>query len=520
MPILFVFLGRNLRAPPVFCSILLVMPGYILAIDQGTTGSTVVVLSSEAEVLGKATREFPQHYPQPGWVEHDLDEIWASVTGALGEALEKAGVDGADCRGIGITNQRETTVVWDRKTGEPIHRAIVWQDRRTADRCRELKAAGLEPLFRERTGLVLDPYFSGTKVAFILDATESRARAEAGELAFGTIDSWLVWKLSGGARHVTDATNASRTLLYDIREGRWDEELAGHLGVPMAVLPEVRSCSEVYAKTVELGALPAGVPIAGIAGDQQAALFGQTCFAAGQAKCTYGTGAFLLANTGTEMVPSENGLITTIAWRLGDETVYALEGSSFIAGAAVQWLRDLGLIEGSHEIEEKAKEVDSSNGVVVVPAFAGLGAPHWDPDARGLICGLTRGTTAAHLCRATLEGVAFQIVDLCAAMAADAGKPIEALRVDGGASRNDLMMQFQSDLIDARVDRPANIETTALGAAYLAGLAVGVFENLDAIVKAHRIEHSFEPSMDKSAREHHLSHWRDAVERTRSKEKS
>ena len=494
------------------------MPAYILSIDQGTTGSTVMVLSTDARVLGRANREFAQHFPASGWVEHDLDEIWESVEGALADSLAAAGVEGADCKAIGITNQRETTVVWDRATGEPIHRAIVWQDRRTAARCRELKERGLEPLFRERTGLVLDPYFSGTKVAWILDHVEgARARAEAGELAFGTIDSWLVHRISAGAVHITDVTNASRTLLYDIGEDRWDEELASYLEVPMSLLPEVRGCSEIYAETKGLAGLPDGVPIAGIAGDQQAALFGQGCYAIGDVKCTYGTGAFILMNTGAEKVPSKHGLLTTIAWRIGDETVYALEGSAFIAGAAVQWLRDgLGLIESSSDIEEKAREVESSGDVVFVPALAGLGAPYWDPDARGLISGLSRDTTAAHLARAALEGIAFQVADLVSAMMSDSEGGMGRLRVDGGAAKNNLMMQFQADILGAEVDRPELVETTALGAAYLAGLAVGVFADLDAIRAAHRIETTFAPTMDAATRAQHLQRWHTAVRRTRS----
>ncbi|MDH5491628.1 MAG: glycerol kinase GlpK [Myxococcales bacterium] len=498
------------------------MSGYILSIDQGTTGSTVVLLSEDAQILGKATREFTQHFPKPGWVEHDLDDIWASVVGALGEALERAGSSPAECRAIGITNQRETTVVWDRESGAPIHRAIVWQDRRTADRCRQLRAEGLEEKFRERTGLLLDPYFSGTKVAWILDHVEgARARAEAGELAFGTIDSWLVHRLSGAAVHVTDATNASRTLLYDIVAGRWDEELAGHLGVPLSMLPEVRSCSEIYAHTAGLQGLPDGVPIAGIAGDQQAALFGQTCFGAGDAKCTYGTGAFILMTTGDRFVPSTSGLLTTIAWRLGDRTTYALEGSAFIAGAAVQWLRDgLGLIADASEIEALARQVESAGEVTFVPALSGLGAPHWDPDARGLICGLSRDTTAAHLARAALEGIAFQVVDLVAAMEADSKQHLGRLRVDGGASMNALLMQEQADLLGVEVDRPAFVETTALGAAYLAGLAVGIFPDLEGISRAHRIEATFRPALDTEGREAKMQRWRDAVSRTRSDRRS
>ncbi|MGB5682951.1 MAG: glycerol kinase GlpK [Polyangiales bacterium] len=494
------------------------MPGFLLSIDQGTTGSTALLLSPDGRILGRANREFPQHFPKPGWVEHDLDEIWQSVGEAVGRAIEEAGVNPSQCLGIGITNQRETTVLWDRKTGRAVHRAIVWQDRRTADRCQELKDEGKEPLFRERTGLVLDPYLAGTKLEWLLDHVDgARKRAEKGELAFGTIDSWLVYRLSGGKVHVTDASNASRTLLYDISDQRWDEELAAVLRVPMGLLPEVRSCSEVYAHTSGVPGVPDGIPIAGMAGDQQAALFGQTCFNVGDAKCTYGTGAFLLTNTGAEVVHSNNGLLTTIAWRIGDETVYALEGSAFIAGAAVQWLRDgLGLISSSSEIEAKAREVDESGDVVFVPALAGLGAPHWDPHARGLIYGLTRDTTAAHLARATLEGIAFQIVDLVDAMQADAGRPITRLRVDGGAARNDLLMQFQADMLGVTIDRPESVETTALGAAYLAGMAVGVFDGLDSVVDAYRIERSFEPQVTQGERDGHLKRWRDAVRRARS----
>ena len=496
------------------------MTRHILAIDQGTTGSTVLVLAEDGRVLGRATRDFPQHFPQAGWVEHEPDEIWASVLGALAAAYQDANVAPQRCAGIGITNQRETTLVWDRKSGAPVHRAIVWQDRRTAPRCRELKEKGLEPLFRERTGLVLDPYFSGTKLEWILDHVEgARARAEKGELAFGTIDTFLVWRLSGGAAHVTDPSNASRTLLCDIRAAAWDDALLGHLRVPRAVLPQIRSSSEVYAETKGVPGLPDGIPIAGIAGDQQSALFGQTCFAVGDAKCTYGTGAFLLTNTGAEAVPSKNGLVTTIAWKLGASgpTQYALEGSSFIAGAAVQWLRDgLGIIRRSADVEELARKVESSDGVAFVPALAGLGAPYWDPDARGLLCGLTRGSSSAHIARAVLEGIAFSVADLGRAMEADMGRRIARLRVDGGASQNGLLMQFQSDVLDVAIDRPANVETTALGAAYLAGLAVGVFPDLSAVVKAHRVERSFTPALSPEARELHLARWKDAVSRARS----
>jgi glycerol kinase len=494
------------------------MARFLLAIDQGTTGSTALVLSEHAEVLGRGSSEFAQHFPEPGLVEHDLDEIWASVLVAVREALRSAAVDPAQCAAIGITNQRETTVVWERSSGHPIHRAIVWQDRRTATRCAELKAEGLESLFRERTGLLLDPYFSGTKLEWLLDHVPgARARAERGELCFGTIDCWLASRLSGGALHITDVSNASRTLLYDIRRGCWDSELLQKLRVPAAMLPSVRGSSEVYGHVKGLGLLPDGIPIAGIAGDQQAALFGQTCFAVGEAKCTYGTGAFLLMNTGEHAVRSEHGLVTTVAWRIGGRTTYALEGSSFVAGSAVQWLRDqLGIIRHASEIEELARKVDSSEGVTFVPALTGLGAPHWDPNARGLICGLTRGSSAAHLARATLEGIAFQIAELALAMAQDAKQPLAGLRVDGGASMNALLMQFQADLLDLQIDRPSCVETTALGAAYLAGLAVSMFRDTAAIAKVHRIDRSFKPAMSSSERELHMKRWRVAVDRARS----
>ena len=494
------------------------MTRHLMAIDQGTTGSTVLLVGEDGSVLGKAGKDFPQHFPQPGWVEHEASEIMSSVLVAIRGAYDAACISPSDCVGIGITNQRETTLIWDRKTGTPIHRAIVWQDRRTAERCRELKKAGLEPLFKERTGLVLDPYFSGTKAAWILDHVDgARTRAERGELAFGTIDSFLVWKLSAGAVHITDTSNASRTLLFDLHTRAFSKELADHLGVPMAVLPEVRSSSERYAMTKGVPGLPDGIPIAGIAGDQQAALFGQTCFEPGSAKCTYGTGAFLLVNTGTRIVPSKNGLVTTVAWTLNGETHYALEGSSFIAGAAVQWLRDgLGLFAKSGEVEALAASVESSEGVVFVPALAGLGAPYWDPDARGIIAGLTRGTTRAHLARATLEGIAFSVADLGRAMEADMEGRIARLRVDGGASENGLLMQFQSDVLDVAIDRPANVETTALGAAYLAGLAVGFFDGMDAVKKAHRIAQTFAPAMTGEARAAHLHRWEEGIRRARS----
>jgi len=492
---------------------------YLLAIDQGTTGSTVLVMSEDGVVRGRGSREFPQYFPSPGLVEHEPQEIWTSVTDALGDALSSASVRAEDCAGIGITNQRETTLLWDRKTGRAAHRAIVWQDRRTSARCAELKSAGLEPLFRERTGLVLDPYFSGTKLEWLLDHVDgARAHAERGEWVFGTVDSYLVHRLTGGALHITDVTNASRTLLFDIVRGTWDDELLKHLRVPRAALPEVRSSSEVYGRTRGVEGLPDGIPIAGIAGDQQAALFGQACFETGDAKCTYGTGAFLLMNTGNTPTRSKNGLVTTIAWRIGDKTTYALEGSAFVAGSAVQWLRDqLKIIRTADEVEALASSVASSDGVVVVPALTGLGAPHWDPDARGLISGITRGTSAAHIARATLEGIAFQIADLAAAMVNDAQRPITRLRVDGGAAQNNLLMQFQADLLEVPVDRPDNVETTALGAAYLAGLALGVFPDRAAVQRAHTLNRTWAPAMASDERKQHMLRWRQAVLRARSR---
>jgi len=493
------------------------MARFLLAIDQGTTGSTALLLSEQAQVIGRATCEFTQHFPRPAWVEHEPDEIWASVRGAVEDVLTKTQVDPKDCVGIGITNQRETTVVWDRDTGKALHRAIVWQDRRTAERCAELKRAGLEPMFRERTGLVLDPYFSGTKIEWLLENVVGlRAKAERGEVAFGTIDSYLLFRLTGSV-HATDVTNASRTLLFDLRKLAWDPELCAALRVPMQVLPEVKSSSEIYGLTRGFGMLPDGVPIAGIAGDQHAALFGQVCFAPGQGKCTYGTGAFFLVNTGDTPVPSKHGLLTTVAWKLGATTSYALEGSAFIAGAAVQWLRDgLGLIKSADEIEALASQVDSTGDVVFVPALAGLGAPYWDPDARGLLTGITRDTNRAHIARATLEGIAFQVADLARAMEADMGRPVASLRVDGGASQNELLMRFQADILGAVVDRPSCVETTALGAAYLAGLGVGLFSSPDEIAKAHRIDWTYKPTMSLDARRAHMVRWERAVSRARS----
>lgn len=492
------------------------MKQYILAIDQGTTGSTVLVIDRALSIRGRHTEEFAQIYPQPGWVEHDPEAILASVGHSVERALANAGVQAEEIAGIGITNQRETTVVWDRQTGRAIHNAIVWQDRRTTPRCQDLRADGHEALFRRRTGLVLDPYFSGTKIAWLLDnVSGARPRAEKGELAFGTIDSFLVWRLTGGAAHVTDASNASRTLLLDLHSLHWDEELCGLLRVPMAVLPAVRSCSEVYGTTRNFPGLPDGIPVSGMAGDQQAALFGQACFAVGEAKCTYGTGAFLLMNTGDRAVESHNGLLTTVAWRLGGQTTYALEGSTFIAGAAVQWLRDgLGLIRKAADIEALAAGVPDAGGVYFVPALTGLGAPHWRPDARGAISGITRGTTAAHLARATLEGIAFQCSDVLDAMQRDLDRPLAALKVDGGASANDLLMQFQADLLGVEIVRPAMLETTALGAAFLAGLGVGLWPDLTAVSKAWREDRRFTRTLGADDVAARVAGWKAAVART------
>ncbi|MSP72097.1 MAG: glycerol kinase [Myxococcales bacterium] len=489
------------------------MKTHILAIDQGTTGTTALVIDRTLRVIGRFTQEFTQHFPQPGFVEHDCDELLASVQTAIAGALRQAELEPTALAAIGITNQRETTIIWDRQTGRPIHRAIVWQDRRTAARCQDLKDAGHEALFRERTGLVLDPYFSGTKIAWLLDhVTGARSRAVAGELAFGTVDSFLVYRLTGGSVHVTDATNASRTLLLDLKSLTWDEDLCALLGVVPSLLPEVRGSSEVCGQTSGFPGLPDGLPIAGMAGDQQAALFGQACFEAGEAKCTFGTGAFLLMNTGDRPVASRHGLLTTVAWRLGGVTTYALEGSTFVAGAAVGWLRDgLGIIKSAADIEVLARQVPDTGGVYFVPALTGLGAPHWRPEARGLITGLTRGTTAAHLARATLEGIAYQTFDVLDAMQKDLNRPLTRLKVDGGASSNDLLMQFQADLLGVEIVRPAMLETTALGAACLAGLGVGLFEDLTAVSAAWQEDRRFERVMTPGEAACHLAGWQNAV---------
>jgi glycerol kinase len=489
---------------------------YILALDQGTTSSRAILFDRDGAIKAVAQREFRQMFPQPGWVEHDPQDIWTSQAGVAVEALAGAGVRARDVRAIGITNQRETTIVWDRKTGHPIANAIVWQDRRTADTCDRLRSSGAEPMFRERTGLVLDAYFSGTKLAWILDHVDgARARAEAGELAFGTVDTWLLWKLTDGRLHITDPSNASRTLLFNIHTLQWDDDLLQALRVPRAMLPEVRDSSELYGEvTTTLGL--ESVALAGVAGDQQAALFGQMCTSPGLTKNTYGTGCFMLQNTGTKAPASRHKLVTTVAWRRDGRTDYALEGSVFIGGAVVQWLRDgLGVIRSSGDVEALARSVPDNGGVYFVPAFAGLGAPHWDQYARGAIVGLTRGATAGHIARAALESIAFQSADLLDAMQADAGTRLAELRVDGGAARNDFMMQFQSDMIGAPVVRPRVTETTALGAAYLAGLAVGFWKSGEEIAGQWRSERRFEPAMPASRVRELRGYWTEALERAK-----
>ncbi len=489
---------------------------YILALDQGTTSSRAILFDRDGSIVGVAQREFTQHFPEPGWVEHDPLEIWSSQISVAAEVLSRGRVRPADVAAVGITNQRETTLIWDRRTGQPIHNAIVWQDRRTSGICDRLKADGYETLVRERSGLVIDAYFSGTKIKWMLDnVPDARARAERGELAFGTVDSWLVWQLTSGAVHVTDVTNASRTMLFNIRTMEWDDELLRMLDVPRSLLPEVRDSSEVYGQlSPSIGLAP--VPIAGIAGDQQAALFGQMCTAPGMSKNTYGTGCFLLQNTGTSVPVSENRLVSTVAWRINGRTEYALEGSIFIGGAVVQWLRDgLKIIDSAPAVEALALSVPDNGGVFLVPAFAGLGAPHWDPYARGTIVGITRGTTAAHLARAALESIAYQVGDILEAIHADSGIPLAELRVDGGAAANDTLMQFQADLLGVPVLRPAITETTALGAAYLAGLAVGYWASIDELSTQWRTERRFDPLMSPDDAHALRDRWRDALDRSR-----
>jgi len=489
----------------------------ILALDQGTTSSRAIVFDAKGAILAVAQKEITQVFPRPGWVEHDPEEIWVTQVTVAHEALARAGIQAREVAAIGITNQRETTVVWERRTGRPLYNAIVWQDRRTAAACDALKARDLEARISAKTGLLLDAYFSGTKLGWILDnVPRARARAEAGELAFGTIDSWLVWKLSAGAAHVTDVSNASRTLLFDIHTGRWDPELLEIFGIPDRVLPEVCASSGMVARTAE-GLFAARIPIAGIAGDQQAALFGQRCVTPGTAKNTYGTGCFMLMHTGTRPVASRNKLLTTAACQTGGGPEYALEGSVFIAGAVVQWLRDgLGIIKSSADIERLAASVADNGGVYLVPAFAGTGSPHWDPYARGAILGLTRGSAAAHIARAALESIAYQTADVLHAMEADSGIKLAEMRVDGGAAKNDMLMQFQADLLGVPVVRPMITETTALGAAYLAGLAVGFWQDSEELSAQWRVERAFEPGMSRDRVEGLLAGWRKAVGRAKN----
>ena len=489
------------------------MNQYILSFDQGTTSSRAIVFDRYGAIISVAQKEFTQIFPQPGWVEHDANEIWSTQLGVAAEAITKAGLTVKQIAAIGITNQRETTVVWDKKTGQPIHNAIVWQDRRTADFCDALRKEGKDRFIQQKTGLVIDAYFSATKVKWILDHVEgARAKANNGELCFGTIDTWLLWKLTNGKVHATDVSNASRTMLFNIHSLNWDEALLKIFDVPAAILPEVRSSSEVYGETQNI--LTAhNIPIAGIAGDQQAALFGQMCTQPGMVKNTYGTGCFMLMNTGEKAVPSTNNLLTTVAWKVNGVTQYALEGSVFIAGAVVQWLRDgLKIIRSSSEIEALANEVESSDGVYVVPAFAGLGAPYWNQHARGTMVGITRGTTAANIARAALESIAYQTMDVLKAMEADSGISIKELRVDGGATANNLLMQFQSDILNCKVVRPVVTETTALGAAYLAGLAVGYWKNMEEIQQQWLMEKTFVSSMNDGERNNLSEGWKKAVE--------
>lgn len=488
------------------------MDKYIMALDLGTTSCRCIIFDKNGRICSAAQKEFTQYFPQPGWVEHDAEEIWATQTGLMYEAMSKIDITINEIAGIGITNQRETTVLWDKETGRPVHKAIVWQCRRTAGYCDELKKLGMAEFFRSKTGLVLDAYFSATKLRWLLDnAIGARERAEKGELLFGTVDSWIIWKLTGGKVHVTDYSNASRTMLFNIHTLKWDEEILRVLKIPQQILPEVKPSSHVYGYT-DSKLFGREVPIAGAGGDQQCALFGQTCFERGEVKNTYGTGGFMLMNTGTAPVNSHNGLVTTIAWGVDDKVEYALEGSIFVAGAAVQWLRDeLGLIRDAAESEVLAKSVPDANGCYVVPAFVGLGAPYWDQYARGAIVGLTRGVNRKHIVRATLESIAYQVNDVLMAMQEDSGMPITSLRVDGGACDNDFLMQFQADILNTSVVRPYCIETTAMGAAYLAGLAVGYWRSKEEILSNHVIAAEFKPQMGQAKRESLLQGWHNAV---------
>jgi glycerol kinase len=488
---------------------------YVMALDAGTTSNRAIIFDNESNIVAVAQKEFTQIFPKAGWVEHDAEEIWSTQLTVAQEAIQKAGLTAHDISAIGITNQRETTVVWEKSTGRPVYNAIVWQSRQTMDICNDLKAKGLESEFKQKTGLVVDAYFSGTKVKWILDNVEgARAKAEKGELLFGTIDTWLMWKLSAGKVHVTDYSNASRTLMYNIRELKWDEKLLEYLTVPASLLPQVRPSSEVYGNT-DPAIFGASVPLSGAAGDQQAALFGQTCFQPGMAKNTYGTGCFMLMNTGDKLFTSTNGLLTTIAWGLGGKVEYALEGSIFVAGSAVQWLRDgLRLIEAAPDSEWVAKKVKDADGVYVVPAFVGLGAPYWDMKARGAILGLTRGSTKSHVVRATLDSMAYQTKDVLSAMEADSSIKLQALKVDGGAVANNILMQFQADILGVPVDRPKVTETTALGAAYLAGLAVGVWTNKEDLTHKWQLDNRFVPKMDAGESQALYKGWQKAVKRS------
>jgi len=492
------------------------MEKYILAIDQGTTSSRAIIFDREGREVSKAQNEFRQYYPKPGWVEHDPDEIWGTTSGVIADALASANITRKQIAAIGISNQRETTVIWDKKTGKPVYNALVWQDKRTSNICDNLKDRGLEKKIKEKTGLVVDSYFSATKIKWILDNVDGvRERAENGELLFGTIDSWLIWKLTGAKLHITDYTNASRTMLYNIFDLEWDDELLTELKIPKSLLPEVKKSSEVYGKT-DSDVFGAEIPIAGIAGDQQAAAFGQGCFKKGMVKNTYGTGCFMLMNTGKEPVKSENGLLTTIAWNLDGEVKYALEGSIFIAGAVIQWLRDeLKIIDSAADSEYFARKVNDSGGVFLVPAFSGLGAPYWDMYARGTIVGLTRGSKKEHIIRAALEGIAYQSRDVLEAMESDSGLKLKEMKVDGGAVKNDFLMQFQADILGAEVERPEINETTALGAAYLAGLGVGYWQGIDELVEKMRNERIFKPKMAKKDREAAYQGWKKAVRKSR-----
>ena len=485
---------------------------YVMALDAGTTSNRAIIFDSDSKIIGVSQKEFTQHFPQPGWVEHDAEEIWSSMHEVMREAVEQSGIVASDIAAIGITNQRETAVVWDRATGRPVYNAIVWQSRQTADICEDLKRRGFGDEFKEKTGLVIDAYFSGTKVKWILDHVEgAREKAEKGELAFGTIDTWLLWKLTGGKVHMTDYSNASRTLMFNIRTLEWDDALLAHLDVPKNMLPEVHPSSEIYGHTIP-SIIGASVPVAGMAGDQQAALFGQNCFNPGEAKNTYGTGCFLLMNTGTDICMSKNGLVTTIAWGLDGKVEYALEGSIFVGGSAIQWLRDgLRLVDSAPDSEWVAKKVPDAGGVYMVPAFVGLGAPYWDMNARGMIIGLTRGTTKAHIVRATLDSLAYQTRDVLGAMEADSGNRLATLEVDGGAVANNLLMQFQADLLGVSVDRPQITETTALGAAYLAGLAAGVWNSKEDLKKSWQLDTRFAPALAKEEADKLYKGWRKAV---------